>query len=172
VGFIDPSTQSMVNQDSWLSLSSKLQMLGIYIYIYIYSYIYYNICYRCSRALPCWDEPDMKAKFECSLYAPIDRVAVSNTPVTETTCRVNSLGESERLWKFGETPIMSTYLLAFVVGEFDTVSGYNGCGTQVTVYTPVGKSAQGNNFFPESIFLCQGGREHPIKLKLSINLHF
>ena len=85
----------------------------------------------------------MKATFECSLVAPIDRIAISNTQVVETTTRENAYGEQERIYKFAETPIMSTYLLAFVVGEFDSVSGYNKEGVQVTVYTPVGRSDQG-----------------------------
>ena len=38
---------------------------------------------------------------------------------------------------------MSTYLLAFVVGEFDYVEGADSNGVAVRVYTPVGKSEQG-----------------------------
>ena len=32
---------------------------------------------------------------------------------------------------FATTPIMSTYLLAFVIGEFDLISGRTSSGTQV-----------------------------------------
>lgn len=38
---------------------------------------------------------------------------------------------------------MSTYLVAFVVGEYDCVSGKDSDGVHVCVYTPVGKKEQG-----------------------------
>lgn len=44
---------------------------------------------------------------------------------------------------FARTPIMSTYLLAFIVGEFDYVEQRDTNGVLVRVYTPVGKKQQG-----------------------------
>lgn len=45
--------------------------------------------------------------------------------------------------KFARTPIMSTYLVAFVVGEYDFVETRSLDGVLVRVYTPVGKAEQG-----------------------------
>lgn len=45
--------------------------------------------------------------------------------------------------KFATTPIMSTYLVAFVIGEYDHVESQSSDGVTVRVYTPVGKAEQG-----------------------------
>ena len=45
--------------------------------------------------------------------------------------------------KYTRSPIMSTYLLAFVVGEFDFVEGKDADGVVIRVYTPKGKAVQG-----------------------------
>ena len=50
---------------------------------------------------------------------------------------------SMKVLTFQQTPIMSTYLLAFVVGEFDYVEGKDTDGILVRVYTPTGKKEQG-----------------------------
>ena len=44
---------------------------------------------------------------------------------------------------FARTPIMSTYLLAFIVGEFDFVEQKDANGVLVRIYTPVGRKEQG-----------------------------
>lgn len=45
--------------------------------------------------------------------------------------------------KFEDTPIMSTYLVAFCIGEFDQVEGKTKEGVVVRVFTPLGKKDQG-----------------------------
>ena len=44
---------------------------------------------------------------------------------------------------FAPTPVMSSYLLAFIVGEFDYVEERDSNGVLVRVYTPPGKAEQG-----------------------------
>ncbi|XP_048758250.1 puromycin-sensitive aminopeptidase-like isoform X2 [Ostrea edulis] len=93
------------------------------------------------RAFPCWDEPAVKATFDVTLVVPKNRVALSNMPVKSE----NDLPE-DSAWKvvtYERTPIMSTYLLAFVVGEYDYVEAKDADGVMVRVYTPVGKKEQG-----------------------------
>jgi puromycin-sensitive aminopeptidase len=51
-------------------------------------------------------------------------------------------GEMKEL-TFLDTPIMSTYLVAFCVGEFDYVQAQTTHGVLVRVYTPPGKSETG-----------------------------
>jgi puromycin-sensitive aminopeptidase len=48
-----------------------------------------------------------------------------------------------RTVKFETTPIMSTYLVALIVGEYDYVEDKSSDGVLVRVYTPVGKREQG-----------------------------
>ena len=50
---------------------------------------------------------------------------------------------SLRVVTFDRTPIMSTYLLAFIVGEYDFIEQTDADGVLVRVYTPVGKKEQG-----------------------------
>ena len=45
--------------------------------------------------------------------------------------------------KYATSPVMSTYLVAFVVGEFDFVEGKDADGVTIRVYTPKGKAIQG-----------------------------
>lgn len=51
--------------------------------------------------------------------------------------------KSLKVVKYARTPIMSTYLLAFVVGEYDYVEDKDKDGVTVRVYTPKGKAVQG-----------------------------
>ncbi|XP_019614242.1 PREDICTED: puromycin-sensitive aminopeptidase-like isoform X6 [Branchiostoma belcheri] len=93
------------------------------------------------RAFPCWDEPARKATFDVTLVVPKDRVALSNMNVVEEK-PVPSRDDLTEL-RYARTPVMSTYLLAFVVGEYDYVEGRDTDGVLVRVYTPVGKKEQG-----------------------------
>ncbi|CAB3259962.1 unnamed protein product [Arctia plantaginis] len=90
------------------------------------------------RCFPCWDEPAIKATFDITLEVPSDRVALSNMPVKE-----EKLNGAKKIIHFDTTPIMSTYLVAVVVGEYDYVEKKSRDGVLVRVYTPVGKSKQG-----------------------------
>lgn len=92
------------------------------------------------RTIPCFDEPAIKATFDITLVVPKDpqTKALSNTDVLEER-EVDGFREV----RFHRTPIMSTYLVAFVVGEFDRVESKTASGIKVGVYTPVGKGEQG-----------------------------
>jgi len=67
------------------------------------------------RAFPCFDEPAHKAIFHVSLIIPKGKTAISNTlPVS-----VKEHEAGYEIVKFSPTPKMSTYLLAFIIGDFE-----------------------------------------------------
>ncbi|KAL3801383.1 hypothetical protein HJC23_006993 [Cyclotella cryptica] len=92
------------------------------------------------RAFPCWDEPARKAIFSISLTVPKHLDAFSNMPELSNKTLP---GGSTKTLVFLDTPIMSTYLVAFCVGEFDYVQNQTEHGVLVRVYTPPGKSEAG-----------------------------
>ncbi|KAF9189711.1 hypothetical protein BGZ51_009352 [Haplosporangium sp. Z 767] len=69
------------------------------------------------QAFPCWDEPEAKATFSVALVVPFDLTALSNMPVMEMT----AVDPSEKTVYFEKTPVMSTYLVAFAVGDFEYI---------------------------------------------------
>jgi puromycin-sensitive aminopeptidase len=68
------------------------------------------------RAFPCWDEPALKAVFGVTLVVPEGYAAISNTaPIREAPA-----GPGRRAVTFADTIRMSTYLVAFIVGELES----------------------------------------------------
>jgi aminopeptidase N/puromycin-sensitive aminopeptidase len=72
------------------------------------------------RAFPCFDEPAMKATFDVSLVVDSADSAITNTPIAADT---PGPGEGKHTLHFAPTPKMSTYLLAFLVGDFECTHG-------------------------------------------------
>jgi puromycin-sensitive aminopeptidase len=101
------------------------------------------------RAFPCWDEPERKASFEVILVIPEDMAAVSNTPIIEESLPWSGL----KAVRFAETPVMSTYLLAFIVGDLTYIEKQAATGTRVGVWTTRGKEEQGRFALDTSVKL-------------------
>ena len=89
------------------------------------------------RAFPCWDEPAYKATFALTLVVSSHLTALANTPVESEAAE----GDKRRV-TFVETPRMSTYLLAFLVGEFESIEA-DAKGTLIRIWTTPGKAEQG-----------------------------
>ncbi|CDR39601.1 CYFA0S03e05160g1_1 [Cyberlindnera fabianii] len=105
-------------------------------------------------ALPCFDEPNLKASFQLTITVASEFTVLSNTPVVSS--KVLDDGKKKgaieavglKVVKFQETPLMSTYLLAWAIGKVDyvealTEKSYNGKKIPVRVYTQEGISEQG-----------------------------
>ncbi|KAJ3488858.1 hypothetical protein NLG97_g6120 [Lecanicillium saksenae] len=97
------------------------------------------------RTFPCFDVPYLKATFAVSIEVPSDMTALSNMPVKSTTASQRAGWE---IVSFETSPFMSTYLLAWSVGDFGYVEAfaektYNGKPVPVRIYTVRGIEKQG-----------------------------
>lgn len=74
------------------------------------------------RAFPCFDEPALKAQFTITLVADKHMTCLSNMDVASED-EVDSAigGGKKKAVTFNKTPAMSTYLLAFIVGELNYI---------------------------------------------------
>ncbi len=67
-----------------------------------------------SSAFPCFDQPDLKARFSLELVLPRAWTAVGNAPIAA----IEDVSNSLRRFRFAATPPISTYLFAFAAGPF------------------------------------------------------
>lgn len=75
------------------------------------------------RALPCFDEPALKAEFTVTLIADEKMTCLSNMDVAmEATVDSNITGGKRKAVTFNRSPRMSTYLLAFIIAELKSIS--------------------------------------------------
>ncbi|HYN31597.1 MAG TPA: M1 family aminopeptidase [Ilumatobacteraceae bacterium] len=88
----------------------------------------------CRRAFPCWDEPEFKAVFGITLDVDADLTAISNGPEVERTT-----ANGRTVIRFADTMVMSSYLVAFVVGRLEMTDPIDVDGTPIRVVHVPGK---------------------------------
>ncbi|HUB93318.1 MAG TPA: M1 family metallopeptidase [Verrucomicrobiae bacterium] len=93
------------------------------------------------EALPCIDEPEAKAVFNMTLRTRTDITVLGNTPVSTQKTESGQL-----ITTFEPTPKMSSYLLAFVVGEMVSKSTKTARGTDVNVWATVAQPKDSLDF--------------------------
>ncbi len=86
------------------------------------------------RAFPSWDEPDFKAVFSVTLVVASNHVAVSNTRILS-----ESSEGGKKVVRFADTIPMSTYLVAFVVGELEATEPMFVGDTALRIWSVRGK---------------------------------
>jgi len=89
----------------------------------------------CRRAFPCWDEPDFKATFGVTLVIDPSLTAVSNGPEVEREGRPGG----KVAIRFADTMVMSTYLVAFIVGPLEATDPVDVDGVPLRVIHVPGK---------------------------------
>lgn len=84
------------------------------------------------EAFPCIDEPEAKAVFNLTIVGPDSETVLSNTPIKKQSTKAG-----RQQTAFEPTPIMSPYLLAFVMGELVNLSGQTKDGIKVSSWATV-----------------------------------
>jgi puromycin-sensitive aminopeptidase len=87
------------------------------------------------RAFPCFDEPAFKATFDVTLVVPAGLAGYSNSRIVKETV----LDGGARELVFATTMVMSTYLVAFIVGPFESTPPVDVGGIPLSVVYPPGK---------------------------------
>jgi aminopeptidase N len=87
------------------------------------------------RAFPSFDEPAYKATFDITVVADKGHTVIGNTKVASDK---PGPGDMKHTVTFSTSPKMSSYLMAFVVGEFEYIEG-SADGIPIRVYSTPGK---------------------------------
>lgn len=100
----------------------------------------------CRRAFPCFDEPMHKAEFTITLIADKHLTCLSNMDVaSETEVQSELSSTTKKAVKFKPTPLMSTYLVAFIIGELNYIET-NSFRVPIRVYAPPSSDIEHGRF--------------------------
>ena len=104
-----------------------------------------------SQAFPCFDQPDLKARFDLNLTAPDSWTVVSNTRIEGS----KAAKPGYRVTDFAETQPLPTYLFAFAAGPFKAISGEG-----LRLFVRQSKFERASQEAPEVLGIARAGVRH------------
>jgi len=90
------------------------------------------------EVFPCVDEPEAKATFDVTLTTEQDVTVLGNMPI-----KVQRVEDGQLVTTFDRTPRMSSYLLAWVVGELHRKTAMTKSGVEVNIWATPAQPEEG-----------------------------
>lgn len=93
------------------------------------------------EVIPCVDEPAAKATFDLTISTENNQIVLGNMPIKSQDTENDKL-----VTVFNTTPIMSSYLLAWVVGELHKKTAFTKSGVEVNIWATPAQPAKSLDF--------------------------
>lgn len=85
------------------------------------------------QAFPCFDEPALKATYDITIKSSLNKTVLSNTSI-----KYESIIGDKKITSFHKTPVMSSYLVAFIIGDLEYIETVSKTNVLIRSYATPG----------------------------------